>query len=429
MNTARRIFLELESQSLIESKPQSGYFVSRSLHRRLPLPAVSKPSAAVQHKEPVDLIAKVYANMGSDKLTLFSVGASTGSLLPLAKLSKEIVNATRELRSAGAGYESLQGNEKLRRMVAARSITWGGNLQEDDLVTTSGGMNALAFSMMTVSKPGDTIAVESPCYPGILQLALSLGLKVLELPTHPVTGIEMDALKKAIPKIDLCLLVSNFNTPLGSCMPDENKKEVVRLLGHHGIPLIEDDVYGDLYFGSQRPTCCKAFDTDDAVLWCSSLSKTLAPGYRVGWVAPGKYKERILKQKLVHTIASSSITQEAAANFLKTARYDNHLRHLRRTLQSNYQHYVDAIAQYFPDGTRTSRPQGGLAIWVEFDKKTDTVELYELALKHKISIAPGRMFTLQNQFNNCMRLCFGLPWSEELKWKLKKLGGLAKMMT
>jgi DNA-binding transcriptional MocR family regulator len=377
----------------------------------------------------VDLIAKVYANMGSDKLTLFSVGASTGSLLPLAKLSKEIVNATRELRSAGAGYESLQGNEKLRRMVAARSITWGGNLQEDDLVTTSGGMNALAFSMMTVSKPGDTIAVESPCYPGILQLALSLGLKVLELPTHPVTGIEMDALKKAIPKIDLCLLVSNFNTPLGSCMPDENKKEVVRLLGHHGIPLIEDDVYGDLYFGSQRPTCCKAFDTDDAVLWCSSLSKTLAPGYRVGWVAPGKYKERILKQKLVHTIASSSITQEAAANFLKTARYDNHLRHLRRTLQSNYQHYVDAIAQYFPDGTRTSRPQGGLAIWVEFDKKTDTVELYELALKHKISIAPGRMFTLQNQFNNCMRLCFGLPWSEELKWKLKKLGGLAKMMT
>jgi DNA-binding transcriptional MocR family regulator len=429
MNTARRVYLELESQSLIESKPQSGYFVSRSLYRKLPLPAVSKPSAAGQHKEPVDLIAKVYANMGSDKLTLFSVGASTGSLLPLAKLSKEIVQATRELRSAGTEYESLQGNEKLRRMVAARSITWGGNLREDDLVTTNGGMNALAFSMMTVSKPGDTIAVESPCYPGILQLALSLGLKVLELPTHPVTGIEMDALKKAIPKIDCCLLVSNFNTPLGSCMPDENKKEVVRLLGHHGIPLIEDDVYGDLYFGSQRPKCCKAFDTDDAVLWCSSLSKTLAPGYRVGWVAPGKYKEKILKQKLVHTIASSSITQEAAANFLKTARYDNHLRHLRSTLQSNYQHYVDAIAQYFPDGTRTSRPQGGLALWVEFDKKTDTVELYELALKHKISIAPGRMFTLQNQFNNCMRLCFGLPWSEELKWKLKKLGGLAKMMT
>ncbi len=429
MNTARRVFLELESQSLIESKPQSGYFVSRSLYRKLPLPAVSKPSAAVRHKEPVDLIAKVYANMGSDKLTLFSVGASTGSLLPLAKLSKEIVQATRELRSAGAGYESLQGNEKLRRMVAARSITWGGSLQEDDLVTTSGGMNALAFSMMTVAKRGDTIAVESPCYPGILQLALSLGLKVLELPTHPVTGIEMDALKKAIPKIDLCLLVSNFNTPLGSCMPDENKREVVRLLGHHGIPLIEDDVYGDLYFGSQRPICCKAFDTGDAVLWCSSLSKTLAPGYRVGWVAPGKYKEKILKQKLVHTIASSSITQEAAANFLKTARYDNHLRHLRRTLQTNYQHYVDAIAQYFPDGTKTSRPQGGLAIWVEFDKRTDTVELYELALKHTISIAPGRMFTLQNQFNNCMRLCFGLPWSEDLKWKLKKLGGLAKMLS
>lgn len=429
MNTAKRVFLELEAQSLIESKPQSGYFVSRTAWRRLPLPAVSKPSAALKHKEPADLIDRVYANMGNDKLTLFSVGAAVGSLLPQARLSKEIVHATRELKGAGANYENPQGNEKLRRMVAARALTWGGSLQHEELVTTSGGLNAIAYCLMAFGKPGDTVAIESPCYPGILQLALSLGLKVLELPTHPETGILMDALKKALPKIDICLLVSNFNTPLGSCMPDENKKEAVRLLSDHGIPLIEDDVYGDLYFGSQRPKCCKAFDTEGNVLLCSSLSKTLAPGYRVGWVAPGRYKEKILKQKLVHTIASSSITQEAAANFLKSARYDNHLRHLRRTLQYNYRQYVDAIAEFFPEGTRTSRPQGGLALWVEFEKGIDTVELYELAMKQKISIAPGRMFTLQDQFNHCMRLCYGLPWTDELQLKLKKLGSLAKMIT
>lgn len=428
MNTAKRVFLELEAQSLIESKPQSGYFVSRPAFRRLPLPAVSKPSAASKHKEPVDLIDRVYGNMGNDKLTLFSVGAAVGSLLPQARLSKEIVLATRELKGAGANYENPQGNEKLRRMVAARALTWGGKLQHDELVTTSGGLNAIAYCLMALGKPGDTVAIESPCYPGILQLALSLGLKVLELPTHPETGILMEALKKALPKIDICLLVSNFNTPLGSCMPDENKEEVVQLLSRHGIPLIEDDVYGDLYFGTQRPTCCKAFDTEGNVLLCSSLSKTLAPGYRVGWVAPGKYIDKIMKQKLVHTIASSSITQEAAANFLKSARYDNHLRHLRSTLQHNYRQYVDAIAEFFPEGTRTSRPQGGLALWVEFDKRIDTVELYELAMKQRISIAPGRMFTLQDQFNNCMRLCYGLPWTDDLQLKLKKLGNLAKMI-
>jgi DNA-binding transcriptional MocR family regulator len=428
MNTAKRIFLELEAQSLIESKPQSGYFVSRLPYRRLPLPEVSKPSAVNIGKEPVDLIRKVYATVGKNDLTLFSVGVPSDELLPLAKLNKEMMRATRELRDSGTGYEQLQGNEKLRRMIAARSISWGGSLRENDLVTTAGGMNALSFCMMALGKPGDTIAMESPCYPGILQLAVGLGLKVLELPTHPTTGIEMDALKKVIPKINLCLLVPNFNTPLGSCMPDENKREVVRLLARHGIPLIEDDIYGDLYFGAQRPKCCKSFDKNGTVLWCSSISKTLAPGYRVGWVAPGRYMEQILKLKLVHAISSPTITHEAVANFLKSGRYESHLRKMRQTLQSNCQHFMQTIAEYFPEGTKTSRPQGGLALWVEFNKKVNTMELFDTAIKQRISIAPGRMFTLQNQFENCMRLSIGLPWSEEVRNRLKLLGRLVAGM-
>jgi DNA-binding transcriptional MocR family regulator len=428
MNTAKRVFLELEAQSLIESKPQSGYFVSRLSYRRLPLPEVSKPSPVIGGKEPEDLIRKVYATMGKSDLTFFSIGAPSNELLPLAKLNKEIMRATRELSDSGTGYEQLQGNEKLRRMIAVRSVSWGGSLRENDLVTTAGGMNALSFCMMALGKPGDTIAMESPCYPGTLQLARSLGLKVLELPTHPATGIEMEALKRVIPKINLLLLVPNFNTPLGSCMPDEHKKEVVRLLAEHGIPLIEDDIYGDLYFGAQRPNCCKSFDKNGTVLWCSSVSKTLAPGYRVGWVAPGRYKEQIMKLKLVHAISSPAITQEAVANFLKNGRYDGHLRKLRQTLQSNYQHYMHAIAEYFPEGTKTSRPQGGLSLWVELNKKVNTAELFDRAIKQKISIAPGRMFTLQNQFENCMRLSIGLPWSEEVQHGLKLLGRLVRGM-
>lgn len=424
MNTAKRVFLELEAQSLIESKPQSGYFVSRLSYRRIPLPEVSKPSPAVGGKEPEDLIRKVYATMGKNDLTLFSIGAPSDKLLPLAKLNKEIIRATRELSDSGTGYEQLQGNEKLRRMIAARSLSWGGSLRENDLVTTAGGMNALSFCMMALGKRGDTIAMESPCYPGILQLAGSLGLKVLELPTHPATGIEMDALKKVIPKINLLLLVPNFNTPLGCCMPDEHKKEAVRLLARHGIPLIEDDIYGDLYFGARRPNCCKSFDENGTVLWCSSISKTLAPGYRVGWVAPGRYKEQIMKLKLVHAISSPAITQEAVANFLKSGRYESHLRKLRPILQNNCQYYMHTIAEYFPEDTKTSRPQGGLALWVEFNKKVNTTELFDTAIKQGISIAPGRMFTLQNQFKNCMRLSIGLPWSEEVQHRLKQLGRL-----
>ncbi len=425
MNTAKRVFLELEAQSLIDSKPQSGYFVSQLPYLKLPLPEVSRPSLVANDREPDGLLSKVYANMGRDDLTLFSIAAPDGDLLPLAKLKKEIVHATRALKGGGTAYESVQGNLNLRRMVALRSLTWGGKLHENDLITTNGGMEALSFSLMALSKPGDTVAVESPCYPGILQLAQSLRLKVLELPTHPTTGIEIAYLKKVLPKIDLCLLIPNFNTPLGSCMPDENKKEVVALLAKHDIPLIEDDIYGDIYFGSQRPKCCKAYDQEGNVVWCGSVSKTLAPGYRVGWIAPGKYKEKILKLKLVHTISSSSINQEAVANFLKTGKYENHLRQFRRTLESNYQNYVRAIAEYFPEGTKTTRPQGGLTMWVALNPGIHTIKLYDLAIKKGISIAPGRMFTLQDQFENCLRLNIALPWTEELNLKLKLLGKLA----
>lgn len=425
INTAKRIFLELEARSLIASKPQSGYFVSTPGYFRLPLPEASRPLSTAKLVEPHQLIDSVYSNLARKDLTLFSIGVPSGSLLPLAKLKKEIVSATRALGEGGAEYEPLQGNEKLKRMVAARSLAWEGHLKESDIITTHGCMNALALCLMTLTKPGDTIALESPCYPGILQLAVSFGLKVLEVATDPVTGISINALKKLLPKINVCLLVPNFNTPLGYCMPDEHKKEIVALLAQYNIPLIEDDTYGDLHFGAARPRCCKSFDTEGNVLWCSAVSKTLAPGYRVGWVAAGKYKEQVLRMKLVHSLSATTIIHEAVGNFLITGRYDHHLRSMRKTLQENYNHFAGVIATHFPAGTKISQPQGGLALWVQLPKQVDTTELYNDALKKRISIAPGRMFTLQDQFQNCMRLCIGLPWSDNLKLKLQQLGKLA----
>lgn len=425
MNTAKRVFMELEAQSLVDVKPQSGYFVKHRTFRELALPETSRPVAIAREYEPSELLSKVYDSMGRKDLTLLSIAAPSGELLPLARLKKEIAQANTRLAGGGTEYESVQGNANLRRMVAVRSLSWGGNLTEADIITTAGGMQALSFCLMALGKPGDTIAIESPCYPGILQLVTSLGYKVIELPTHPITGVEVDGLEKVVADIDLCLLIPNFNTPLGSCMPDENKKKIVSLLAEHDVPLIEDDVYGDLYFGQQRPRCCKSFDQKGNVIWCSSVSKTLAPGYRVGWIAPGKYKEKILRMKLVHAISSTSIVQEAVANFVKTGKYENHLRQFRRTLESNCTNYIRAIAEYFPEGTKVSRPQGGLTVWVELNEAIETVKLHDLALKQGISIAPGRMFSLQDQFNNCLRLCIGLPWSEELNQKLKQIGKLA----
>ncbi|MBB6502176.1 PLP-dependent aminotransferase family protein [Pedobacter cryoconitis] len=423
--TAIKVYYELESKGLVETRPKSGYFVSGSLKRNPGLPKTSQPGTESSNMPIEVLLEKVYSNAGPVDIAL-SNAVVADELLPIAKLNKGLVQAMRELKGSGTAYGELQGNERLRRQLARQAFHMP-ELSHEDIITTSGCVNAISYALMALAKPGDTIAVESPVYFGILQLARSLGLKVMELPTHPQTGIEIDALKKALEanKIDLCLLISNFSNPLGSLMPDEHKKEVVRLIQQYNIPLIEDDIYGDIYFGTSRPNTCKTFDESGLILCCSSVSKTLAPGYRVGWLAPGKFKTEILRLKLFHSITSTNITQEVIANFLETGRYEHHLRKLRNTLHTNSLQYIRAINDYFPEGTKVSRPQGGIVLWVEFDQKIDTLKMYDQAIKRGISIAPGRLFTLQDQFSNCIRLNYGMSWNSKLEKGLRDLADIA----
>lgn len=424
-STALQAYYLLESKSLIESRPRSGYFVHRSPKGSLALPATSTPGDTPTGKQQ-EIIRRVYHEMGRNSAIPFSLGVPALELLPVAKLNKGLLNATRTLKGSGLAYEQVQGSEHLRRQVARFYTGEGQPLSSDELVVTAGCMDALSLSLMATTRRGDTIAVESPVYFGILQLAQSMGLKVIELPTHPQTGVEPEALKKTLEtgKVNACLLVSNFNNPLGSLMPDAHKREVVKLVQHHGIPLIEDDLYGEVYFGAERPRSCRSFDDSGLVLWCSSVSKTLAPGYRVGWVAPGKFKDEVLRLKLYHSIAGTSITQEVIAGFLETGRYAHHLRGLRHTLQANALRYTRAITEYFPEHTRVSRPQGGFMLWVEMDSGIESVTLYERAMRQQISIAPGVMFSLQNQYRNCMRLSYGMPWNETIDHALRTLGHL-----
>ncbi|CAD0009341.1 aminotransferase-like domain-containing protein [Flavobacterium salmonis] len=427
MSTVSKAYYEIESRSLIESRPQSGYYVSNISARIVPEPTASSPILTTQNIEREDLIDLVYGNMTDKNVTMLSLGFPSNELLPIAKLNKGMVQAMRQLPNSGTSYEEIQGNVNLRKEIARWSFAWGGSLTEDDIITTPGCVSAMSHCLMTVTKPGDTIITESPVYFGVLQLAKSLGLYVMELPTNITTGIELDALKKAIStkKIKACVLMSNFSNPSGSMMPNEHKEETVSLMELHNIPLIEDDIHGDLYFGSARPTNCKTYDKSGIVMCCSSVSKTLAPGYRVGWVIPGKFKKEILRTKLYHTISSPTITHEVVGDFLKNGRYENHLRKIRQILNHNCSNYINTILESFPKGTKVSQPQGGFFLWIELDKKIDTAEFYHLAMKHNISIAPGRIFSFQDQFSNCMRLSFGLPWTNELRQSIQTLGKLA----
>ncbi|MPR37277.1 aminotransferase-like domain-containing protein [Salmonirosea aquatica] len=427
-NTALSAYYHLENKMLIETRPQSGYYVKYSRARIPQVPDTSSPSGIANFGISELLVSKVYDNLGEGGHLPLALATPADELLPIAKLNKGLLLATRALRGSGVAYDKAEGNERLRRQIARWAFNMECSLSHHDIITTSGCLNALSYCLMSVTEKGDTVAMESPVSFGMLQLAEALGLKVLELPTHPESGVDLNAFEGALKnkKVKASLLISNFNNPLGSCMPDENKKAAVQLAEKYNVPLIENDISGDVYFGPNRPRTCKTYDQSGIVLWCGSVSKTLAPGYRVGWVAPGRFKENVLRMKLYHSISGTSITQETIGSFLETGRYESHLRKLRHTLHGNMLRYSGAIADYFPECTKASRPRGGSVLWVELPPNIDTVDLYEKALARNISFAPGKIFTLQDQYQSCMRLNYGLLWNVQTEAQLKALGELAK---
>jgi DNA-binding transcriptional MocR family regulator len=431
MGTAFQAYYHLEGKGLIEARPKSGYYVRFNFRRMPGLPRMAAPEPVASEVSVQEMIAAVYKTISSDDLVNFSIAAPPLSLLPAAKLNKSLVHAMRASRHHGIQYEHIQGNLELRRQLARLAFHWGGKFSEEDVVVTAGCMEALVMCLKAVTRPGDTVAIENPTYFGILQVIESLGLKALEVPADPLTGVDPERLEALIQQfpIKACVIVPNFSNPLGSCMPDEKKRALVGLITRHRIPLIEDDIYGELYFGRHRPKTCKSFDKEGWVLHCSSLSKSLAPGYRIGWSLPGRFTEEVVRIKLMHTVTGTTITQQAIAHFLSIGRYEYHLKKLRKALHTQCLRYLQGIMQYFPGHAKVSRPQGGFVLWVELDKKLNAYQLYQEALKHHISVAPGQLFSAQGQFGNCLRISYARPWDEEVEEGLRVLGNLIRKMT
>ncbi|WP_184550549.1 PLP-dependent aminotransferase family protein [Mucilaginibacter sp. FT3.2] len=430
ISTSYKAYVELENMGMIEARPKSGYYVKFSPARLTHAPEAKPPTQKIAQASVTDMITLVYQNMDEDSVIRLSRSSPPLGMIPMAKLNKSMMESIRKSPSGNINYENLQGNISLRRQVAKNAFNWGGNITEDDVVTTQGCMEALIFCLRALTSPGDTIAIESPTYFGIFNIMLSLDLKVLEIPVKPDTGIDLDYLTQAINEVDIkvCLFVTNFSNPVGSCMPDEKKQQLVTLLAGKKIPLIEDDIYGEIYFGKSRPRTCKSYDKDGWVLLCSSVSKSIAPGYRVGWCIPGRFKDQIINIKMMHTISSATPTQAAIGHFFETGRYDLHMRNLRKALYTQSLRYTQAIATYFPPGTKISRPQGGYALWVELDKHINAFELYQLAIAQNISIAPGQIFSTDARFTNFIRISFGLTFDDVVEHSLKVLGNLVESL-
>lgn len=431
LSTSFQAYYNLESKGLIEARPQSGYYVKFTPKSFPELPSISEPPKDAVEVTVDDVINSVYRKLHITGITNFSLAVPSISLLPIAKLNKSIVQAIRDSPTSCLNYDEVQGNPDLRKQIARQAFNWGGTFKEDDIVVTAGCMEAIALCLKTVTKRGDAVAIESPTYFAFFQVMESLGLKVVEIPTNPADGVDLNYLEDAIRKFNVkaCLLVPNFNNPMGTRMPDESKKRLVNMLARQEIPLIEDDIYGELYFGKTRPRTCKSYDKKGLVLHCASFSKSLAPGYRIGWAIPGRFKEQFIRLKRMHTVSTNTVTQAALAHFLSVGRYELHLRHLRKSLHTQMLRYAQGVSEYFPVDMRMTRPQGGFALWIELNKNVNAFKLHKRAMKNNIGFAPGQMFSSSMRFENCIRISCGDPWTDSIEEAIKTLGKMAKEMS
>ncbi|HEX5344428.1 MAG TPA: PLP-dependent aminotransferase family protein [Duganella sp.] len=426
ISTVLRAYSLLESKGVIESRPQSGYFVRKKKVGEV-RPA-AKPAPLILSSE-VDVSRLVLSTLR----TIRTEGAvPLGSPYPdpapfpwprIRQYSNAIARRSREWSVMD---DLPPGNPQLIRQIARRHLENGLAVDPSEIIVTVGATEAINLCLQAVARPGDTIAVESPTFYAHLHAIERMGMRALEVPTDAREGIDVEALRTILRQqhIAAVMVMPNFQNPLGLQMPDARKQALVELLSEFDVPVIENDVYGELYYGDHHPTTLKNYDSKGLVLHCCSFSKTLTANFRIGWALPGRYTAQVEKLKFLNTLTTASLPQMAIADYLQNDGFDRHLRKVRKEYEQRARMMAAAVLRFFPAGTRVSEPRGGYLLWVELPPYVDAMRLYALALERKITIGPGHMFSARGSYVNCIRLNYSYPWSKQTEEALRMLGRL-----
>ncbi|MCB1754345.1 MAG: PLP-dependent aminotransferase family protein [Gammaproteobacteria bacterium] len=427
--TVSQAYVKLEEQGVIVSRPQSGFYVNGE-HNRIDTPIHPVPRSQPRRLNLGKTIPAIFRDSRQPGVISLGVANPATELLPFKALTRTIRRVSSQSSEAMISYGPPEGDPELRRQIALRFSETGKPVSIDQVVITSGATGALMIALQAVAKAGDLVAVATPSYFSTLQMIESLGILALEIESDVNTGMSIEALATALDNHDIkAVLVScNFANPTGSLMPEENKKKLVSMLAERNIPLIEDDVYGELYFTESKPSSCKSFDTKGLVLHCNSFSKTIAPGFRIGWVLAGQFVEKASTLKQISSLSAPTLQQLALAEFLAGGQYDRFLARSRRIYKQQMELMRNAIACDFPPGTRISSPRGGFTLWIQLPRGINTFEVYNRAIEENISITPGPLFSATEKYTNYMRLCAGILWTPDVRMAIQKLGGIISDM-
>lgn len=425
VSTVVQAYVHLEKLGVIESRPQSGFFVRSRMAEQLPAPRESRRRVLARPRSIArDVIDAVLdAFLDKDVVPLGCAVPDPG-LYPNRRINSLIRDVLRDTPTHAGLSIMPPGDLNLRREIARRFATFGAPTPLDDIVITSGAIEAVTLALSVTCKPGDSVLVEAPTYYGLLQVIEHLGLRVLEVPNQAESGIDVDAVRAVArsTRLGAALLIPNFNNPNGSRTPDDAKREIVRVLTEKGVPIIEDDITGDLPLVGERPRPLRAFDESGLVITCGSASKTVALGFRVGWAVSGGFSQELKRAKFFSSVAAPTLPQLVLARYFASGGYDRHVRRIRHTLAANVQAFLESVAEHFPRGTRVARPAGGSLLWVELPSQVDGTEVFLTALAKGVGVMPGVIFSATGRFRNYIRLNCGVEWTPRVASALAKLG-------
>ncbi len=414
----------LQDEGLIEARPRAGLYVCPPRQTSLaPVHQAPQPRAPIR-LTPTSLTAEVMQQSLNPQYIPLGAAIPEADFLGMDLLNHNRRRCKRQ-GNEDAKYAVPPGSAELRQAIARNYATRGAPIAAESIIITNGCHEALVLALRCVTQPGDTVAIESPSYYGFLQAMQGLGLNILEIPNHPDTGLSLEALDFALARwtIKAVIVTPNFSNPMGSQMPSDRKAALVARLQALDTVLIEDDIYSELFHQGSRPDTCLQYDeAGDTVILCSSVSKTLAPGLRIGWGISPRFAPQLIEQKLLLNIATASLPQAWVAELLISAKWQQHLSLVRRRHAQAMAKMQQAVMTFFPEGTRISQPRGGFVLWVELAASLDGTALMRHAIEHHISITPGTLFAINGAFRHCIRLNAAVHWSAQVEAAIAFLG-------
>ena len=410
MTSALNCYQHLESLGWIISRPQSGYFVCQPpLNNNQPefIDFQSKTS------DPALTSSQLSYTPTINAIGPLGYACIDPALLPLNGLQQSFRRALKRQSENISFYPAPRGEKVLRDSLSAHFKSYHFHFSSEQLIISNGCMDSIKTALEITTNIGDAVAISSPCYSGLLDMLTLLSRKVVEIPSTD-QGIDLQQLEKQMQQgnIKAGLFCTSHMNPQGISISAQQKQQLAHLAETYQIPIIEDDVYLEISHEKVVPLPAKHWDKQGYIIWCGSVSKTLAAGYRLGWCLPGRYHQDYLTRRRYFIQGVNSPTQLAIADFINNGEYARHLKKLRYNVQRNTFDYRHYLAQHLPKNSKISAPNGGFVLWIQIPN-LDTKKLFKQAIQAQLDLRVGEHFTTLDLYNDCLRINIGYGLTDQ----------------